>query len=216
MGAKTWTGVAVNMESASATAIVVNGITNASPAVVTFTGTDPANGNVVFLENISGIPEANNRPFRVAGLSAGVSFQLEGFDSTLLGTYVTDSGTAKVKTLSNSFTTFLSFSGTGGEASEIDITTVHDTIDQNVPGNKSAVGYSISSIWDPADAGFAAMEVADDDQINRVFEIRFSDNSRFYFGGRVSFLGAPTGDAGSRVETPASISVQGRGTNYAT
>ena len=211
---KTWTGVAVSMESARAAAVAISAISLADPAVVTHAGADPSNGNYVILTNISGMIEANNRIFRVASAASG-TFALEGFDSSGLAAY-TSGGTFEVLTLGNTFSTFLSFSGQGGEASEIDVTTIHDTTDQNVPGNKSAVSYAISSIWDPADAGFAALETADDDQVDRAFMIAFADASRFLFAGRVSFLGVPTGSAGERVETPASVSVRGRGTNYAT
>ena len=215
MTVRTWTGVEVNMESSKATANPITAMTNADPCVVTYTGSDPSNGDIVYLTNISGIPEANNRPFRVANVDTGANtIELEGFDSTNLGTFVAGTAQFEVVTLGNTFDTFLSFSGQGGEAAEIDVTTVHDTIDQNVPGNKAGVTYQIGSIWDPGDAGFQALEVADDDQTDRVFQIKFSDDSQFLFGGRVSFLGIPTGDAGARVETPASIFVRGRGTNY--
>jgi len=202
------------MESARATAIAITGISAADPAVVSHGGSDPSDGDFVILQNVGGLNEVNNRVFRVDNQAAG-TFELEGFDSSALDAY-TSGGTFAVLTMGNSFSTFLSFSGSGGEASEIDVTTVHDTIDQSVPGNKSAVSYSIASVWDPSDAGFLALEVADDDQVDRAFEIRFQDSSRFLFSGRVSFLGTPTGSAGERVESPAGISVRGRGTNYNT
>lgn len=80
----------------------ITGITNANPAVLTYTGTDPANGDEVYLSGITGAigTYLNNRNFKVVGLNAGANtFELDYMDganvnSTSFGAY-TSGGTAK-------------------------------------------------------------------------------------------------------------------------
>ncbi|MBA4152484.1 MAG: hypothetical protein C0509_07980, partial [Acinetobacter sp.] len=97
--------VAVDAQSALATAINITSITKAAPGVVTAANTF-ANGDAVFL-NVSGMTELNNRVFRVVNVAAG-NFQLEavsgggGIDTTGFGTFV--SGTVQKITFGVSLT----------------------------------------------------------------------------------------------------------------
>ena len=212
---QTWRKVFVFMESAAATAVTIDGLTNADPAVITHAGTSPSNGDYVRLNNILGMPEVNNRLFRVAGATA-TTFQLEGLDSQTFGTYnTTTKGNFEVLTLGTSFDLFVNFDGQGGEANPIDGTLLSDEQDVELPGNKSAVAYTGSAAWDPADAGFQAAEVADSDEVNRGFMVQWPSGYRHLFNGRVSFNGAPTGQVRDRVVTPFSVRALGKGTNYA-
>lgn len=72
----------------------ITGITNANPAVLTYSGADTyANGDRVIITGVAGMIEVNNREFIVAGLNAGANtFQLQGVNSTTYGTY-TSGGT---------------------------------------------------------------------------------------------------------------------------
>lgn len=213
---QTWRKVQVFMESAAATAIDIDGITTADPAVVTHAGLDPSNGEYLRLSDIQGMSEVNNRAFRVSATAAG-SFALEGLDAQTFTAYnATAKGNFQIVTLGTSFDLFINFDGSGGEAATIDGTLLIDDQDVELPGNKTAVSYSGSAVWDPSDAGFAAAEVADSDEIERLFMVVWTSGYRHLFNGRVSFNGAPTGQVRDRVVTPFSVRALGKGTNYIT
>lgn len=59
------------------TGLAITAITQASPGVLTYTGTDPANGDWMFLAGIGGMTDLNGRWVKVAGVNAGANtFQL--------------------------------------------------------------------------------------------------------------------------------------------
>ena len=68
---------------------VVSAITQANPAVVTYTGSDSfSNGDTVYISGGTGMTEINDREFVVAGLNAGANtFQLSGIDSSGYAAY---------------------------------------------------------------------------------------------------------------------------------
>src|SRR6185369_2575360 len=126
-----WSNVAVAMQSALATALTVTAITKANPGVVTYTGTDPANGDYVLL-TIQGMFQVNNKVVRVANVNTGGNtFEMEGIDSTSYDTF--SSGTAEVITFGTSITTATSMNGSGGDFEFIDTTTIHANQRSNIP-----------------------------------------------------------------------------------
>ena len=82
--------------------LTITGISNANPGVVTYTGTDPSNGDEVYISGVVGNIAANinGRNFKIANVNAGANtFELQtmegsNFNTTSLGTY-TSGGTAK-------------------------------------------------------------------------------------------------------------------------
>ena len=81
------------------TAQDITGVTQANPAVVTYSGADNyANGDRVIIEGVAGMTELNNREFEVANLNAGANtFELSGEDSSAYTAY-SSGGTVKVIT----------------------------------------------------------------------------------------------------------------------
>lgn len=62
-------------------ALVVTGVTAANPAVVTYTGTDPANGTWMYLADIVGMTELNGRFVKVTNVNAGANtFEAYGIE----------------------------------------------------------------------------------------------------------------------------------------
>lgn len=57
--------------TAGSSALTVTAITKANPGVVTYTGTDPSNGDIFYLTGVSGMTEANAKYVRVSGVNAG-------------------------------------------------------------------------------------------------------------------------------------------------
>lgn len=83
------------------TPLTITGISKANPGVVTYTGTDPTNGQEVYIQDVGGMTEVNNRYFIVANVNAGANtFQLtdvfgNNINTTNYTTY-TAGGTASV------------------------------------------------------------------------------------------------------------------------
>lgn len=209
-----WSGVAVSMQSALATALTITGITKASPGVVTYTGTDPTNGDYVFLL-VEGMYQLNEVVARVANVNAGGNtFELEGIDTTLYTTF--SSGTAEVITFGTSISTATTVSNSGGGFDFIDSTTIHDLQKTQVPGAAAALTYTMDHLWNPSNAGQIAMKVASDAQARRAFKLTFGTGGKIaVFAGYVGFDGAPGGSAQDKVTTQAVIAANGRPTYYA-
>lgn len=68
---------------------VVSAITQANPAVVTYTGSDSfGNGDTVYISGAAGMTEINDREFTVANVNTGTNtFELSGVDSTGYAAY---------------------------------------------------------------------------------------------------------------------------------
>jgi hypothetical protein len=207
-----WSKVAIAVQSALATALTITGITKANPAVVTYTGTDPSNGDFV-LATVQGMFQLDGRVFRVANVNAGANtLELEGENSTLYDTFT--SGTLEVITFGTTLAATLGLSGSGGDAKFEDVTTIHDDREIQVPGNFSAINYALDNIWDVADAGLIALKYASDNKLRRAIKITFSNGQKVVFTGYISCAMIPLGTAPSKVTTPASITMFGRPTTY--
>jgi hypothetical protein len=214
MTAKVWSGVAIAVQSALATALTVTGITKANPAVVSYTGTDPSNGDYALLK-IQGMHQLDYRVVRVANVNgAGNTFECEGVDSSAYDTF--SSGTAEVITFGTTLSIVGSLSVSGGDFNMIDVTTVHDSVNKQIPGNANPIVISMTCDWDPSDAGLVALKSASDAKAVRCIRVTFSDGSKVVFAGYVGATAFPTGSAQQRVETPVTISAYGRTTAYAT
>jgi hypothetical protein len=208
-----WAGVAVNMQSAIATPLAISAISKANPGVVSYTGADPVNGNFVVL-SIQGMYEVNEFIARIASVDgAANTFALDSIDTTLFHDFA--SGTAAVVTLGTSITTFTTVNGSGGDAAEIDATTIHDQVDKIELGNFSAIKYTFGSQWDPADAGFKAMVAASKVKARRAFQFLWPDGRMALVYGRIGFAGTPGGQTKAIVESPATITSQGFPNFYA-
>lgn len=80
--------------------LTITGVTQANPAVLTYTGTDPVDGQEVFISGVVGMTQLNNRNFKIANVNSGSNtFELQymngtNVNSTGFGAY-TSGGTAK-------------------------------------------------------------------------------------------------------------------------
>lgn len=207
-----WSGVAVAMQSAIAAGIVITGISNANPAVVTFTGSAPANGSVVLIKAF-GMSQVDGRMFRVAASGSG-TFALEGEDSTLYDTFT--SGGFQVITLGVSITTATTVAAAGGTFPFIDTTTIHASVKSQIPGLPDAASYTMENIWDVSDAGLIAMKSASQLQAERGFKFTFGTGGLvMLFYGFVGATLLPGGQAQQLVTTPSVITMNGLPTYYA-
>lgn len=79
--------------------LTITDITRALPGVVTYIGTDPTNGQEVYISGVGGMTEVNGRNFKIANVNAGANtFELQSmaganFDTSAFTAY-TSGGTA--------------------------------------------------------------------------------------------------------------------------
>ena len=86
------------------TPLTITGITKANPGVLTYTGTDPANGDMFDLAGIVGMTELNGRRVTVASVNAGANtFQLSGIDTSGFTAYSSGGTASRVYELSSPY-----------------------------------------------------------------------------------------------------------------
>lgn len=215
MTVQVWSNVAIAVESAKGTAQTITSITKANPAVLTYSGSDTfANGDYVLL-TVQGMSQVDGRLFRVANVNAGSdTFELEGCDSSAFDTFT--SGTLEEITFGTSLTVASNVSVSGGDFQFIDVTTIHDTVQKQIPGNASPTTFSLDCQWQPDDAGLVAMKSASDAKAQKAVRITFANGYKFMCTGYIGCTLAPTGSAQQVVTTPVVITAFGRPTTYAT
>lgn len=217
MAVTKWSNVAIAMQSALAAAKTITAITKASPGVVSSTAHGYSNGDYVYL-TINGMWQLHGRVFRVASVATD-TFQLEdvsggtGISTASFDTFT--SGTAEKITFGNSITTATSMNVSGGDYDMIDVTTIHANQKSQIPGLPNAISFSFDNLWDPTDAGQAAMKAASDAQAVRAFKFTFGTGGKIMvFAGYVGFAGAPAGQAQDKVTTQAVITAYGNPNYY--
>jgi hypothetical protein len=208
-----WSNIAIAIQSALGTANTISGITKASPAVVTYTGADPSNGDYIVL-SVVGMSQVDARIFRVANVNAGGNtLELEGLDSTLFDTF--SSGSFEVITFGTTLSTLTGVSASGGDFDFIDTTTIHDNVRKQIPGVASPSVYSFESLWDVSDAGLVALKSASDSQAQRAVRMTFANGQKLVFVGYIGATLLPTGSAQELVKTSVQITGYGKPTVYA-
>lgn len=206
-----WSKVAVAVQTALAASKTITAISKASPAVVSAATHGFTNGQEVKL-TVSGMIELNYAVVKVANVAAG-TFELEGIDSTLFNTFAT--GGAQLVTFGASAATFQDVSPSGGEATGIDVTTMHDDTSKEIPGIKSALSYSFGSLWDPADPALIELKKADNVKGTRAIKLTFATGAKVMFDCYPSVSMAPGGSTGGAVTTPVSFKLSGPVNAYA-
>jgi hypothetical protein len=213
----TWKNVAIAMQSALAAAKTISGITKAAPGVVSSTAHGYSNGDFLYLE-VQGMWQLNGRVFRVCNVATD-SLRLEdvssgdGIDTSAFDTFT--SGTAQKITFGTSITTATDMSVSGGNFAFIDTTTIHVNQKSQVPGLPDPLTFTFNNLWDPTEAGQAAMKTASDAQAKRAFKFTFVTGGKvMVFAGYVGFAGAPAGQAQDKVVSQAVITCDGSPSYY--
>lgn len=209
-----WKNVQVSIGTLGA-AQAVSAVTKANPAVITYAGADPANGDFLAMTSVLGMTQIDGRIFRGANVNVGGNtIELEGENSTAYDTFT--SGNMQPVTFSASLATALTISSSGGDFPFIDITTIHDSIQKQVPGTANAAVFTFSNLWDVADPGLVALKAASDVQGQRGVRFVFASGHRFVFLGYIGATLLPGGQAQDKVTTEVAITMFGRPTYYST
>jgi len=211
-----WSGVAVAMQSALGADKTITAVAIGATATITATHDFTAGDYVVF--DVQGTTQLNDKVYRVESVSTTASFVLEDTDGTSVDTSdwtAFTSGTCNKITFGTSLTTMTEFTGSGGEAGDIDITTIHDDESVLIPGVKSPIAYNFQNLWDPSDAGLIALKAASDAGTKRAFKFTFRTGVIAVFNGYPNYSGSPTGSAQDKVVSPGTIKVAKSPTYYA-
>ena len=208
MATKFWTNQSIAMQSAVGAAQTITGITKASPGVITTSGAAPANGNYVLLE-IQGMRQLHYRVCKVSGVS-GLTFNV-GIDTSAFDTFT--SGTFKVLTLANSFSSVRDIQSTGGDPVFEDTTTVHDSDNVEAIVSASPQGFSWTVDWEPTNAALLAANTAFVTRAPRAFRLADADGSEYLFYAYISAPMNPT-VSGKKKVTPMAMRLLGTGSSY--
>lgn len=209
-----WSNVGIDVQSALATAITITAATKANPCVITYTGTDPANGDFIKVTAV-GMFQINNRVFRVANVNSGVNtLELEGEDSTNYDTFT--SGSAQVITFGNTMTTVQGITASGGEPVFADTTVVHENVERRAPVRTSPMSMTMESLYSSTDTAILALRAAARSLTTRAVKFRFADGTKMVFDAYISAAAIPTGAAGEAVKENVGFEAQGLPTVYST
>lgn len=212
MTTNVWSNVSIAVQSALATAITISSISKANPGVVTYTGTDPSNGDYVILD-VWGMYQMDETIVRVANVNAGANtFECEGFDTSSYDTF--SSGTGQVITFGTTLSIVRGLQGSGGDFQEIDDTTVHDQVRVVIPGVANPISYNLECRWDPSDTGLIALVAASRAKAKRAIKVTFPSGAKMLTYGYIGATGLATGNAQDIVTTPVEIKAGAKATNY--
>jgi len=211
--ATVWSGVQMNFESARGTALPLSTpfVTNANPGVVTSTAHGLTNGAYVLML-VEGMTEIDARIFRVANVTAN-TFELEGENTTDYATCT--AGNAYALTFATSISTVTDVSVSGGEPNFVPTTTVHSTIETQVPTTVTPLVYSFTNIWDPGDSGLIAMKTALQTKSQKGTLMQFSGGQIVLIFGYPACVIAPAGSGQQLVSTSSAITASNLPTSYA-
>lgn len=204
-------GLKLFMESVLGAAITVTGVTLAAPGVFSASAHGLLANDVILIT--SNMSQLNGRVFAVSNIAAGTFSLLDIAGGTnyvsTIGMDTFASMTVQKVTLGNTINGVKDFSPKGGDIKFVDTTTVQDKKDQQVVVGSTAIAYDLTMLWDPADAGQAAMIAAFNAGSNKVFKILWPNGRYALFSGSVGYGGAPGGGSQNVVTSPASVALTG-------
>lgn len=190
---RTPSGIRLYMQSAIGATQAITGITKASPAVITYAGADPTNGNYAALFDMQGMTEFNDALVKVSAVDGtGNTFAAEDQNSTGYGTFV--SGNMAIVTLGTEIQVATGFSMSGGEQQFAEYGLLWDSVMRKFPTSQSGAQVDLPCIWDPADVGMIAIRQAADTKQKTAFKIVTADSLEILFYGYVGASGLPKAD----------------------
>lgn len=187
---RTPAGTRVYIQSAISSAQVVSGITAASPAVVTYVGADPSNGDYIALVDMVGMTEFEDSLVKVSNVN-GAANTFEAEDQDASGYAAFSSGNMKVVTLGNEIRIATGFNMSGGDQNYADYGLLHDTILRKIPTTQSAAQVDLPVVWDPSDVGFIALQNAARTKAKIGIKFQLPDSTEILAFGYVGASGLP-------------------------
>lgn len=186
----------VRIQTAEGTPLVITGVTQTDPPVVSFTpGSDPADGTIINIAGIVGMTELNGRAYVTDSLVAGVSFELKGVRASGYTAYGS-AGTATPLTMTE-IANAKNFDLQPDEAPEYSRTNLRSVRQEFAVGLAGSWVASFDYDVDTTDTGQAELEIAQDDGFSRGLSVTLNSGAVFAGLGFVksaSAGGAPDSD----------------------
>jgi hypothetical protein len=131
--------------------LTITNITQTNPAVLTYTGTDPANGDEFAISGVVGMTQVNGRNFKVANVNAGANtFELDYMDGTNVNSvgfsaYTSGGTAARIYTISSTYLEADLMSLNFVQSADV-MTIVHPTYPPRELSRSGHATWSLSSI----------------------------------------------------------------------
>lgn len=179
--------VRVEIAATYAAAITISAISKANPGVATSTAHALTNGMCGYFSGLTEMVELEGQAASV-NAPATDTFALEGIDTTDYGTF---SGTAQFSPVATwvTLSTATGYQIAGGEADQIDKTTLLDKIKQMDVGMLSAQTINFDALSDPQLAASALVDAAALSGTPILGRITFPNGERRLFRGNPSMPG---------------------------
>lgn len=208
-------GAKYAVSSGLAAAVAITALSNADPAVASTT-TPPTAGDVVIIR--SGWEELNEMAIRAGTVVAGTSFQLEGFDSSLVSRFPAGEGIGTFETVSGwtSITQITDVQTSGGEQNYENYQYVGDAgrRQRRKPTFKNAMGLELTMDYDPDAAWYQKLKDLDFAAELVVIRETLPNGDVFYYAGTVAFNGVATKAINKNMQVKASLSMAGEPLRY--
>ena len=208
-------GAILSLATAYGAAVIVSGVTNASPAVAT-TATAHVIESGAFVEITSGWSKVNNRIVRAIDAAAS-ALSYEGVDSTSASNYPAGSGAGSVREISE-FTEInqvLSLTPSGGEMQFATYSFLDSDTQNQLPTEANAQSIVIEVADDATLPGYIALKQASESRMLTALKMTLKNGSIILYNGFVSLNETPTMTKGSVMAVKATLSLQNVPTRYA-
>lgn len=191
-------------------------LTNANPCVVSSAGHSLSVGDYVQMSSGWGL--LDQRVVRVQAISPGVSFTLEGVDTSDTSKYPVGTGTGSHREITawSQLSQVKSVSASGGAQQFADITSIADTVIRQIPTVKDAVNMTIDVFDDPTLAWYADVVAADTARTPYGLLMTFPNGSKLVANSYWSIMKVPTMETNQALMSQITLSYAAEPLRYAT
>lgn len=210
------TGTVVAIASTYGASVNMTAISNASQAVATLA----AGHSVVvgdFLEVTSGWDLLNGRIVRVVTVATNdVTF--ENINTTSTSLYAAGAGTGSIRRITawTNITQIQNIAPGGGEQQFVDVTTIVDRTQKQIPTTRSAQTIQLQVLDDPALSYYSIVTTAASGAVPTALRMIFPNNSRLVANGYWSLQTTPNVAANAPLTANIDISFSAEPVRYAT
>lgn len=178
----------LEVQKAVGSAVVVTGISQDDPAVISFVGTAPSNGDYIFLsDTLEGMEEITGQVGRVANVngSSPKTFELEDYDSSDFGDFDGPSSFFKVTDWSTLAQSTSLEAGSPG-LNKLDSTTLLNRRKKNILGQPDVPELTVNVFSDPLLEASRIITVAANLGTILTFRCTLQNGSKRLFRGQVT------------------------------
>jgi hypothetical protein len=186
-------GSRVFIQTSAGTPLTITAVTKAKPAVATYDGTDPADGDYFIVNADQGMTQLDERVVKIANVDTGAkTFELANIDTTDFDTFTT--GSMLPVDITTELTTTTGFSSSGGDQNYGQLQYLSDDTVTEYPTNKNPLRVTIPSTWNPDDTSADVVRKADETNSQLAVIVRLKSGLEMLFSGYVNAPQFPSAD----------------------